>query len=96
MADHIWYIEPSGCLITNRHLSQHLDPENQCNGKLCEDGVERNLWRCEYRDVRELEHVREDLGLTFKVYVQEGQHGKIRQWKFGEVKKATGVVKATQ
>lgn len=80
--EHIWYIAPSGCVATNRILAEHLPAENECKDKLCEDGEERDLWKCDHAMVAELQRAKASLNLTFKVFVQEGQHGKVRLWVF--------------
>jgi hypothetical protein len=81
-SSYTWYVEPFGCLMTNRILSDHLSSENACIEKLCEDGEERNMWRCGHALISELERVRKSLNLNFRVYVQEGAHGAVRLWKF--------------
>ncbi len=80
--NYIWYIEPFGCLMTNRLLSERLSVEDTCSNKLCSDGKERNLWRCEYTLVAELEQAKSQLNLAFRVYVQEGHNTQIRMWPF--------------
>lgn len=87
MREFIWYVEPAGCVVTNKILVEHLGGDGECKGKLCADGLEHDLWRCDREFITELERARKRLSLTFKVYVQEGEHGQVRLWKFGKKKK---------
>ena len=76
-----WYIEPEGS-YTNMVVSQIIPDELCHEGKLCADGAKRNLWECRnYSDLSRLVRERQELGIRFNIFVQEGR-GAIKRWRF--------------
>ncbi|NQV88526.1 MAG: hypothetical protein HQ402_03160 [Parcubacteria group bacterium] len=74
-----WYVEPLNA-HTNEVIGKNLDPNEDCENLLCADGEHRNLWRCAYPFVARIQKSKASLKLIFKVFNQEGSHGRIRPW----------------
>lgn len=81
-----WYVHTKHT-PTDRVFSRNLESEDFCEDMLCADGRTRNLWRCQFPKISEFVKNREELHLQFKIFVQEGIHGKIRLWPFAEFRK---------
>lgn len=79
----VWYVDVLGDVKTNGIVAERLDDTDACPLKLCADGKERNLWRCnDYSLIAELLQNRESQGLRFHIYRQMGRYGLPRLWPF--------------
>jgi hypothetical protein len=83
-----WFVEPLDA-YTNEVLARELPEENFCRDMLCEDERGRDLWECKSSFVSFLRRSQKNLHVRFKVYVREGQHGKIRLANFLDKNKKT-------
>ena len=81
--NYVWYLEPLD-VMTNELIGKNLPEENAHENILCEDGVRRNLWECEYAFTRRFASF--NTGgksvVKFKVFSRNGPRGKIRRWVF--------------
>ena len=78
--NYTWFVEPLDS-HTNKVFSDELLEEDFYRDLVCQSGIRRNLWRCSWKSVSEFWNSKNDLGLRFKVYSQEGQ-GQIRECTF--------------
>ena len=76
----IWYVEAVG--HTNEAIAAELPAENAHRGILCQDGVKRDFWTCDYRFITKLLKSEEAEHLQFKVFYREGPYGPVRLWPF--------------
>jgi hypothetical protein len=81
-----WFIEPLDA-YTNEVLARELSEENFYRNLLCEDERERDLWECKSSFISFLRRSQKNLHVRFRVYVREGQYGKIRLADFLDKKK---------
>ena len=72
-----WYVEPLDS-HTNTVISGHLPTDEICQGILCGDGKQRDLWLCNRGLISRLKRSKRDLNLSFRVFVKEGDNGPIR------------------
>jgi hypothetical protein len=82
----VWRVEPLDS-YTNKFLCELLSAEDFCPNKLCSDGKEHGLWVCPHLTVERLNGSKLDAGLRYKIWVQEGQCGPIRPWRFERPKR---------
>ena len=90
MADtrYTWFIDTKGDPRTNRLVASELDEWYECRGKLCQDGVSRNLWRCPNREfVRNFQRTADANKYPYDIYDREGDYGPIRLWIFDNLTK---------
>lgn len=83
----IWFVDPNGDLASNKLIVDmflEFSEENECRGKLCLDGVRRDLWRCDHLTVEKLRNANTQMDLKFKIFVQDSRNGKPRNWDFSE------------
>lgn len=76
-----WYVEPLD-EHTNGIIARELTVTECAEEKLCADNVRRNLWECGRKWLTYLKRSSTTAQLRFKVFVQEGFNGRIREWKF--------------
>jgi len=86
-----WYLEPFDS-DTNRICSENLAGEDVVVNIRCADGKRHNLWRCNHFEVQRFEDCRNQLRLRFRVFVQQGRCGAIREWKFERTGAKRGLV----
>ncbi len=79
-AQKIWYVEAVG--HTNEVIAAELPAENASRGILCQDGVKRDFWQCDYRFITRLLKSETAEHLEFKVFYREGKFGPVRPWPF--------------
>lgn len=94
LTSYAWFVEPAGKNHdrTNGVISQILPPENAIEGVVCADGERHNLWRCtSWETIGKLQSCSSDMGLHFRVWVQEGRHGKIRHWALKKKQKKVAI-----
>lgn len=74
---------------TNEVIASKLPQENANPDVLCIDGQKRDLWKCEYSFIAELERNRLSAQLNFTSHYRENRYGPVREWKFGRKSKPT-------
>lgn len=75
-----WFVEP-GDAHTNCTLSAWLSDQNAIAGKCDDKGKPHDLYEVDGRQLDALRKSKAQLGISFKVYVQEG-NGKMRLASF--------------
>jgi len=76
--EHYWYVEPLDT-HTNEVFSRILPPQN-AKGQIQTNKGKRNLWLCaSFGDVVLFRESREQIKISFGVFVQEGRNGAIRE-----------------
>ncbi|MEK7114271.1 MAG: hypothetical protein AAB850_01840 [Patescibacteria group bacterium] len=75
-----WYVEAVG--HTNEAIAAELPTENAHKGVLCQDGVKRDFWECDYRFITKLLQSEAAEHLQFKVFYREGRYGPVKPWPF--------------
>ncbi|MFA6404486.1 MAG: hypothetical protein WCW03_00540 [Candidatus Paceibacterota bacterium] len=66
----------------NRVLAGNSDPEDECFGQLCSDGLKRNLWRCSHDLITRLNRAATENKMHFRIYRKRGNNGEIEPWRF--------------
>lgn len=74
-----WYMEPLDT-HTNEMFAQNIPGNDTCPQKMCGDGVRRDLWRCSRKELHRFDEDRNEKGLSFQSYSQNGPHGQIRPY----------------
>ena len=86
-----WYIYTGGDQLANNIIndSGKIGQEDECPDMLCEDGKRRDLYRCpDHQYIVEFGRTTASISpVSFKIFVQQGVNGKIREWKFPKRKK---------
>ncbi len=75
-----WYLEAVG--HTNEAIAVELSTENAHRGILCQDGLKRDFWVCDYRFITRLLKSEVAEHLQFKVFYRERPYGPVRLWPF--------------
>jgi len=75
-----WYVEATA--HTNEVIARELPSENAHEDVLCQDGVKRDFWECEYRFITRLLENEATARLNFKVFYREGKYGPVKPWPF--------------
>lgn len=82
----VWYVDTLNHVHTDSVVAEMAPEEDICLGKLCSDGKERNLWRCDREVINALVKNREEQQLQFQIYRQKGKHGQVEHWTFESFK----------
>ncbi len=85
-----WFVHPLDS-STNRVLAEYLNRDNAREGVLCEDKMKRDMWECSHEQLARLENSANTLHIRFRMFVQRGRYGKVRQWLFSRKTKARPV-----
>ena len=91
MSNKTWYVEATG------HTNEVIAVESRAEipalktheGVLCQDGVKRDFWECDYRFVAKLVKNQAAMQITFKVFYREGKYGPVKLWPFLKKKRLT-------
>ncbi|MEK7649428.1 MAG: hypothetical protein AAB367_00465 [Patescibacteria group bacterium] len=84
-----WYIQPLN-VQANETVARELGGDVE-RGVLCEDGIKRTLWRCEYQFAAYLLQNAMDLHILVKVFSRRGG-GAVRPWLFTKSRRAAAVM----
>jgi hypothetical protein len=76
----VWYVEAVG--HTNEAIARELPAENATRGVLCQDGVKRDFWICDYRFITKLLGSEAAEHLQFKVFYRQHKNGPVNPWPF--------------
>jgi|SRR3989344_4867925 len=82
-----WYVEAVG--HTNEVIATELPAENAHKQVLCQDGIKRDFWECDYRFITKLLKSEATGQLRFKVFYRERPHAPVKLWPFLKRQKMT-------
>ena len=88
-----WYIEPLD-ERTNQTCTEELAEDHAYRKRLCADGKEHPLWDCAHLDIRRFDDSRVQMGLRFRMWVQDRPNAPIRQWKLEDAQKRKKAARA--
>jgi len=85
MSNKVWYLEALN-IHTNEIIANELGAEMAQHGILCQDGVKRDLWECEYRTIAKFLRNEQQGQLHFIVFYRERRYGPVKVWPFAKKK----------
>ena len=82
-----WYIEATA--HTNEIIAAELPAENMHKSVVCQDGLNRDFWECDWRFISRLMQNKAEGQFAFKVFYREGAYGPVKLWPFPKKRKMT-------